>query len=145
MRNTSVSPVESTCKPGTRLAVGGGEAFMTVQDFIHRHYSPVLGESPTGHAIAILAGLVLMVIGAALVVSMVFLPAGVTIGALGLLILGAGIFGHIMSPLTFADLMDAIVGLSGAAVALTFAIAITAVVAGFGVTVLMSVFRWLVN
>ena len=118
---------------------------MTVQDFIHRHYSPVVGESPTGHAVAILAGLVLVVIGTALVVSMVFLPAGVAILVLGLLILGAGIFGHIMSPLTFADLMDAVVGLSGAAVTLTFAIAICAVVAGFGVTVLVSLFRWLVD
>jgi len=118
---------------------------MTVQDFFHRHYSPLVGESPTGHAIAILAGLVLMVIGTALVVSMVFLPAGVAIGVLGLLILGAGIFGHIMSPLTFADLMDAVVGLSGAAITLTFAIAIVAVVAGFGVTVFVSLFRWLIN
>jgi hypothetical protein len=118
---------------------------MTVQDFIHRHYSPVMGESPTGHAVAILSGLVLLVIATALIVSMVFLPAGVAIGVLGLLILGAGIFGHIMSPLTIADLMDAIVGLSGAAITLTFAIAIGAVVAGFGITVFVSLFRWLVN
>ena len=118
---------------------------MTVQDFFHRHYSLAMGESPTGHAIAIVAGLGLMALGGALIVSMVFLPAGVAIGVLGLLILGAGIFGHIMSPLTLADLMDAVVGLSGAAVTLTFAIAILAIVAGFSVTVLVSVFRWLVN
>lgn len=118
---------------------------MTVQDFFHRHYSTTVGESPTGHAIAILAGLVLMVIGTALVVSMVFLPAGVTIAVLGFLILAAGIFGHIMSPLTFADLMDTMVGLSGAAITLTFAIAIVAVVAGFSLTVLVSAFRWLFN
>ena len=37
---------------------------MTVQDFIHRHYSPAVGESPTGHAMAVLAGLMLIVIGA---------------------------------------------------------------------------------
>jgi hypothetical protein len=118
---------------------------MTVQDFFHRHYSTAVGESPTGHAVAVLAGLALIVIGTALIVSVVFMPAGVVIAVLGLLILGAGVFAHIMSPLTFAELMDAVVGLSGAAIAATFAIAVVAVVAGFGVTVLVSLFRWLVN
>ena len=118
---------------------------MTVQDFIHRHYSPAVGESPTGHAIAIVAGLALTVIGAALVVSVVFLPAGIAIGVLGVLILGAGIFAHITSPLTFADLMDAMIGLSGAAITLTIAIAIVAIVAGFGISVFVSLFRWLMN
>jgi hypothetical protein len=118
---------------------------MTVQDFIHRHYSPAVGESPTGHAIAILAGLALTVIGAALIVSVVFLPAGIAIGLLGLLMLGAGVFAHIMSPLRLADLLDAVVGLSGAAITLTFAVAIVAVVTGFGITVLVSLFRWLMN
>jgi hypothetical protein len=118
---------------------------MTVQDFFRRHYSPAEGESPTGHAIAVLAGLALIVIGAALVVSVVFMPAGIAIGLLGILILGAGIFAHIVSPLTFADLMDAVVGLSGAAITLTIAIAIVAVIAGFGITVFVSLFRWLLN
>ena len=118
---------------------------MTVQDFIHRHYSPAVGESPTGHAIAILAGLALTVIGAALIVSVVFLPAGIAIGALGVLMLGAGVFAHITSPLRFADLMDAVIGLSGAAIALTFAVAIAAVAAGFGIAVLVSLFGWLSN
>ena len=119
---------------------------MTVRDFFHRHYSASVGESPTGHAVAVLVGLMLIVIGAGLlVVSVAFMPAGITIGVLGLLILGAGLFAHIVSPLKFADLMDAIVGLSGAAITLTIAIAIAAVVAGFGVTVVVSLFRWLVN
>ena len=118
---------------------------MTIQDFIHRHYSPALGESPTGHAIAILAGLGLMVIGGALVMSVVFLPAGVAIGTLGLLLLGAGLFAHITSPLTFAELMDVVIGLSGAAITLTFAITIAAIVVGFGVTVIVSVFEWLIG
>lgn len=118
---------------------------MTVQDFFHRHYSPELGESPTGHAIAILAGLGLIVIGGMFVMSMVFLPAGIAIGALGAALLGAGVFAHITSPLKFADLLDAIVGLSGAAITLTFAITIAAVVAGFGITVVVSVFRWLMS
>ena len=118
---------------------------MTVQDFFHRHYSPALGESPTGHAIAILAGLGLIVIGGGLVASVVFFPAGVAIGVLGVLLLGAGVFAHITSPLKFADLMDAVIGLSGAAITLTFAIAIAAIVAGFGITVLVSLLRWLMN
>ena len=118
---------------------------MTVQDFFHRHYSSAVGESPAGHAIAILAGIALIVIGTAFIVSVVFLPAGIAIAVLGVLILGAGIFGHIMSPLTFAELMDTVVGLSGAAITLTFAIAIAAIAAGFGVTVLVSMFRWLAN
>jgi hypothetical protein len=118
---------------------------MTVQDFIHRHYSPAVGESPTGHAIAVLAGLALIVVGAALVVSVVFMPAGIAIGVLGVLILGAGVFAHIMSPLTFADFMDAVIGLSGAAITLTIAIAIVAIVAGFGITVFVSLFRWLAS
>ena len=77
--------------------------------------------------------------------SVVFLPAGIAIGVLGVLILGAGIFAHITSPLTFSDLMDAMIGLSGAAITLTIAVAIVAIVAGFGISVLVSVFRWLMN
>ncbi len=117
----------------------------TVRDFIHRHYSPAVGESPAGHAIAVLAGLLLIAVGAALVVSIVFVPAGLAIGVLGILILGAGIFAHIMSPLTFSDLMDAVVGLSGAAITLTIVLAIAAIAAGFGITVLVSLFRWLAS
>ena len=118
---------------------------MTVQNFIHRHYSSAVGESPAGHAIAILAGLGLIAIGGGLVASVVFLPAGIAIGILGVLMLGAGLFAHIMSPLTFTDLMDTMVGLSGAAITLTIAIAIAAIVAGFGLTVVVSLFRWLAS
>jgi hypothetical protein len=118
---------------------------MITGDFIHRHYSAAVGESPAGHAVAVLAGLVLIAIGAALVMSVVFLPAGIAISVLGVLILGAGVFAHILSPLTFADLMDAVIGLSGAAITLTFAIVIVTFVAGFGITVLVSLFRWLAS
>jgi hypothetical protein len=131
---------------GTRLAQGSGGGFMTtVHDFIHRHYSPAVGESPAGHAIAVLAGLLLIAVGAALVVSIVFVPAGLAIGVLGILIFGAGIFAHIMSPLSFSDLMDAVIGLSGAAITLTIILAIAAIAAGFGITVLVSLFRWLTS
>ena len=85
--------------------------------------------------------LLLIVVGVALVVSVVFIPAGIAV--LGTLILGAGIFAHIMSPLKIGDWMDAVVGLSGAAITVTFVIAVIGVVAGFGVTVLVSLFRWL--
>jgi hypothetical protein len=118
---------------------------MTVQNVIHRHYSPAVGESPAGHAIAVLVGLALIATGAGLVVSIVFLPAGIAIGTLGVLILGAGLFAHIMSPLTLSDLMDTMVGLSGAAIALTCAIAVAAGAAGFCITVFVSLFRWLAS
>ena len=118
---------------------------MTVQSFIYRHYSPGVGESPTGHAVAVLAGLALIAIGAALIVTIVFLPAGIAIGVLGVLILRAGLFAHILSPLTFSDLMDTAIGLSGAAITLTFAILVATFVAGFGITVLVSLFRWMAN
>ena len=87
----------------------------------------------------------MIVVGGALVLSVVFLPAGIAIGVLGVLLLGAGVFAHITSPLKFSDLMDAVVGLSGAAITLTIAIAIAAIVAGFGITVLVSLLRWLMN
>jgi flagellar biosynthesis protein FliQ len=41
--------------------------------------------------------------------------------------------------------MDAVIGLSGAAITLTIAIAIAAIVAGFGITVVVSLFRWLAS
>jgi len=132
-------------EPGTLIALTSAEEFMTVQHFIHSHYSSAVGESPAGHAVAVLAGLALIATGAGLVVSIVFLPAGIAIGALGVLILGAGLFAHIMSPLTLSDLMDTMVGLSGAAIALTIAIAVAAVAAGFSITVFVSLFRWLVS
>ena len=118
---------------------------MTVRSFIHRHYSPEVGESPIGHAAVILAGLVLLIIGGGLIASVVFVPAGVTIGVLGLLVLGGGVFAHIRSPLTFRDLMDTVISMSGAAIAATFAIAVVVMIIGFGLTVLVSAFRWLAS
>jgi hypothetical protein len=118
---------------------------MSVQSFVRRHYSPDVGESPIGHAAAVLAGLTLVAIGGGLIASVVFIPVGVTLGVLGLLILGGGVFAHIQSPLKFSELMDAVVGLAGAAIALTFVIAAAAMVIGLGVAVLVSVFRWLAS
>jgi hypothetical protein len=118
---------------------------MTIQSFVRQHYSPAAGESPVGHAVAVLSGLALVAMGAALVASIVFLPAGVAIGLLGLLIAGGGVFLHIQSPLKLSELLDALVGLAGAAIAMTFMIAVATFVIGFGVTVAVSLFRWLAN
>jgi small-conductance mechanosensitive channel len=116
---------------------------MTVQTFFQRHYSPLAGESPTGHAIAVLVGLVLMAIGAALAFSLVLLPLGSVIGLIGVMVFGAGVFAHIQSPLKLRDLMDAIVTLTGAAIAGTFALAILAAAVGMMLTALIAFFQWL--
>jgi hypothetical protein len=111
--------------------------------FVHDHYSPEAGESPLGHAAAILAGLAMLLVGVALALTVAVLPVGVVVGLLGLLIFGGGVFGHIGSPLTFKDLMDTIIGLAGAAIGLTFTLAIAAFVAGFVGTVLVLLFGWI--
>ena len=58
--------------------------------------------------------------GGGLIASVALVQLGVPIGMLGLLILGLGIFGHIQSPLTFSDLMDSVIGLTGAAICAAF-------------------------
>jgi hypothetical protein len=45
---------------GMTLAFSRAEASMKVQQFVHRHYSASVGESPIGHAAAVLAGILLM-------------------------------------------------------------------------------------
>lgn len=115
---------------------------MKSQTFIHDHYSPEAGESPTGHAAAVLVGAVLMAVGIALALTMALLPVGLAIGLLGLLIFGGGVFGHIRSPLKLKDLLDTIVGLAGAAIGMTFTLAIAAFVVGFTATVLVLLFGW---
>jgi hypothetical protein len=110
--------------------------------FVHTHYSPELGESPTGHAAAILGGLVLMAAGIGLVFTVALMPVGLVVGLLGLFIFGAGVFGHIRSPLKLKDLLETIVGLAGAAIGMTFTLAIAAFVVGFAVTVLVLLFGW---
>jgi len=116
---------------------------MTVQTFFQRHYSPLTGESPLGHAVAVLAGLMLMTIGAALAFSLVLLPVGSVIGLIGVMLFVGGVFAHIQSPLKLRDLMDAIVTLTGAAIAGTFALAILAAAVGLMVTALLAFLQWL--
>jgi hypothetical protein len=115
---------------------------MNLQAFIQRHYSRAMGESPVGHALAVAVGLVLVVIGTALVVSIVWIPAGVVIGIAGVLALIGGIWGHITDP-KMEDLADSMVKLTGAAIALTFGLTVAAIVIGFLLTVMVSSFQWL--
>jgi hypothetical protein len=118
---------------------------MNAHTFVHDHYSPEVGESPTGHAAAMLSGLVMMVAGLGLVLTVALLPVGLVVGLLGLFIFGAGVFGHIRSPLKFKDLMETVVGLAGAAIGMTFTLAIAAFVVGFAGTVLVLLFGWISN
>ena len=115
---------------------------MKVQAFIHRHYSTSVGESPIAHGTAVLAGITLIVAGVALVASVVFVPLGIVIGLLGLMLFGAGGVGHIQSPLTFTDAMDAIVGFTGAAIAMTFLLVSAAIAIGIGFTALFEIVQW---
>jgi hypothetical protein len=48
-----------------------------------------------GHALAIVVGLAMMIIGLGLGVTMIMLPVGLTIGLLGVAIVVAGIFARI--------------------------------------------------
>jgi small-conductance mechanosensitive channel len=121
------------------------EESMSVQAFIHRHYSPDVGESPVAHALAVLVGLVLMTIGAALAASLILLPLGSVIGLVGIMLFGAGVWAHMQSPLTLRDLMDTIVTLTSAAVAGTFALTILAAAIGFGMTALFEIIQWIVG
>ncbi len=54
-------------------------------------------ESIIGHAAAIVLGLVMMIIGLGLGVTMIMLPVGVVIGLLGAGLFVTGIFGHFSS------------------------------------------------
>jgi hypothetical protein len=49
-------------------------------------------ESILGHALAIIVGFVMMVVGLGLGVTMIMLPVGVVVGLLGAAILVAGLF-----------------------------------------------------
>ena len=118
---------------------------MKVPAFIHRHFSPSVGESPMGHVVAVLAGLILAAAGGLLVASVVFAPLGLVIGLLGVMLLGAGVVGHIQSPVKFSDAMDAIVGFTGAAIAMTFILVAAAMALGLAFTALFAVVQWLLG
>jgi hypothetical protein len=113
---------------------------MKAHAFVHEHYSREVGESPVGHALAILCGLAMMGVGVGLLFTVALLPVGLVVGLLGLFIFGAGALGHIGSPLKLRELMDTIISLAGMAIGMTFTLAIAAFVAGFVVTVLVLLF-----
>ena len=118
---------------------------MSIRSYLRQHYSTTAGESPVGHAAAILAGLALVIIGGGLIASVVFAPLGMPTTVLGLFVLAGGLFAHIQSPLSAKDLVDTVIGLSGAAIAATFAIVVAAMVVGFGATLIVTFFRALMQ
>jgi hypothetical protein len=63
----------------------------------------------------------------------------------GVILLGTGLVGHIQSGVTFDAALDAVVGLTGAAIALTFALAISAIALGFAFTTLFEVAQWILG
>jgi hypothetical protein len=130
---------------GMTLALLRVEASMKVQEFVHRHYSASVGESPIGHAAAVVAGILLMGVAAALAASIVLVPLATVIGVVSVMLLGTGLVGHIESGVTFDAALDAVVGLTGAAIALTFALAISAIALGFAFTALFEVAQWILG
>ena len=57
---------------------------MKAHSFVHDHYSTEVGELPPGHAAAMLGGLVMMVAGLGLSLTVALLPVGLVVGLLGL-------------------------------------------------------------
>jgi hypothetical protein len=118
---------------------------MRAHAFLHHHFSPLAGESPVGHAAAIVVGLTLALIGAMLIASVVVIPVGIVFVVLGLMLLGVGVFAHIASPFKLNDLLDTIVGLTGAAIATTFSLMVAAIAAGLALTALYAIVQWLIG
>jgi hypothetical protein len=148
--NDQAAKVSRISEANARVAAGHnacckkpGRGFMGVRAFFHRHYSARVGESPAGHAIAILVGMAMMAAGLTLVLKVVFLPVGTVIGLLGAFFFAEGVFAHIKRPLRFRDFVDAVVGLSGAAIALTFALAVVFFLVTFGAGTFAAIFEWL--
>ena len=118
---------------------------MTVLEIIHRRYSSAAGESPAGHFAAVLAGLGLMAISVVLIASVAAIPPGIVIGLVGIMLVGAGIVGHIKGPLTLRGGLDVVVGLTAAAVPLMLVLIATAMVLGLAFTTLFEVIQWLLG
>jgi len=115
---------------------------MKANSFINRHYFAG-NESLTTHAAAVAVGVAMMIAGLALTATVAFLPVGVVIGILGLLIFGGGIFAHIQRPVKFHDLLDATVSLAGAAIAMTFGLAIALFLVAFSISIIGALVTWL--
>lgn len=128
---------------GTPLAQCTAEESMKVHAFFHRHYSAAAGESPAGHAMAIAAGAVMIVIGGYLMLSLLFLPLGAVIGILGVFVLVEGAIAHIQRPVTLSDACEAAIGLAGGAIAVTFALSVLVLVIVFGAGTFAALIDWL--
>ncbi len=118
---------------------------MRMRAFLHDHYSAQVGESPVGHALSVIAGIVLMVIGSYLVFDLPFLPLGIVIGLLGLFAVVEGAIAHIQGPFRVTDVCDTLVSFSGGAIAITFAISVLLLVAFFGAGAVAALVDWLGN
>ena len=103
----------------------------------------VHGESMLGHGLVLAAGFVLLVIATILVASVVWIPAGVVVGIIGMFALAGGIWAHITNPVNMEDLADSLVKITGAAIAITFGLAVAAIVVGYAVSVVVGLVRWL--
>ena len=108
----------------------------------YRYWWPGAEESATGHAAAMLSGLTLIAIGAAMVATVVLVPLGAVFTVLGVMLFGFGVFAHIQSPLKLTDLLDTLVGLTGAAIAMTFSLTVLAMAVGLVVTALYAFLQW---
>ena len=115
---------------------------MKATSFLYRHYL-VDGESLTTHAAAVMIGSVMIVAGVVLVSTVALMPVGVVVGVLGLFILGGGTFAHIQRPVKFRDLVDAVVSLAGAAISITFTLAVLLFVGALGVSAISLIAEWL--
>ena len=67
---------------------------MTAHAFANHHVAGLIG-SFFGHVAALIVGFILMVLGLALGVTMIMMPAGLALGLLGFLIFLGGLFAHI--------------------------------------------------
>src|SRR5262249_16618639 len=84
--------------PGTRLAVDlqhQAEAAMSQWDEWWRRPWVRTTESVLVHIVALVVGFVMMIVGLALGVTMIMLPAGIVIGLLGVAIFVGGLFARI--------------------------------------------------
>jgi cadmium resistance protein CadD (predicted permease) len=101
------------------------------------------GESVLGHGLILAAGFLLLVIATLLAASVVWIPAAVVVGIVGMFALAGGIWAHITNPVNVEDLADSLVKMTGAAIAITFGIAVIATIAGYAVSVVVGLLRWL--
>jgi hypothetical protein len=117
---------------------------MKANSFFYRHYFAA-GESLSVHAAAVMVGVMMMIAGLVLAATVALLPVGVMVGLLGLFIFGGGVFGHIQRPVRFGDLVDTVLSLAGAAIGMTFTLAVLLFLTAVTVSVVWLSVGWLRN